>query len=238
MGVSPACDFCYAETLMDTRYGRVQWGHRKTDFGPPPSVGTRSRTSKAYWRQPHTWNRHHAMFKAKHGHRQRVFCASLSDVFDNQVPTEWQSDLWGTIEQTPELDWLLLTKRPENIRKLIPPSWGREMPDNVWLGTTAEDQKHYDLRWPILRDAPAARVKFISYEPALGPLQLFGEAPYPDWFIAGGESGKNFRSVDSDCFRQVKYGCEYHGIAFFMKQMPGLVPIPDDLMLRQFPRAA
>jgi protein gp37 len=65
-----------------------------------------------------------------------VFCASLADVFDNRVPKEWRLDLWHLITQTPELDWLLLTKRPENIAKMIPWRAGGEPWSNVWLGTT------------------------------------------------------------------------------------------------------
>jgi protein gp37 len=93
-----------------------------------------------------------------------VFCASLADVFDNAVPVSWRADLFDLIRHTPELDWLLLTKRPQNIAKMLPSGWGDGW-SNVWLGTTAEDQERYDQRWPQLYRAPAA-VKFISYEPA------------------------------------------------------------------------
>ncbi len=139
------------------------------------------------------------------------------------------------IRETPRLDWLLLTKRPQNIRKMLPASWG-DATDwaNVWLGTTCEEQKAYDERWPILREIPAT-VRFISYEPAIAPLQLFGEPPYPDWFICGGETGKGWRGMHPNWARQVKSGCEYHGLAFFMKQMANSAPIPPELLLRQFP---
>ena len=96
-----------------------------------------------------------------------MFCASLADVFDNAVPGGWRADLLHLIRKTPELDWLLLTKRPQNIRKTLPAEWGDGWP-NVWLGTTAEDQERYDQRWPHLHRARAA-VKFISYEPAIRP---------------------------------------------------------------------
>src|SRR3954471_10631098 len=82
--VSAGCDNCYAETLMDKRYHRVQWGPH----------GERKRTSVAYWRQPVMWNRHHAAFQAEHGRRQRVFCASLADIFDNQAPDGARMDLF------------------------------------------------------------------------------------------------------------------------------------------------
>lgn len=236
MKVSAGCDLCYAEDLMDTRYGRVEWGQRKTE-NTKPTVGTRSRTSPAYWRQPYTWDKHFAAFQAKHGRRQKVFCASLADVFDNQVPCEWREDLWCTIEATPNLDWLLLTKRPENIPDLIVPSWGRGLPSNIWLGTTAEDQENYDRRWPLLRDAPPARVKFISYEPALGPVQIsIDHKSVPNWIICGGESGKKHRDMPDAWAYSMQDQCESLDIPFFMKQMAGRKPIPDDLMLRQFPR--
>jgi protein gp37 len=153
--VSPGCDHCYEEAMMDHRYGRVQWGPR----------GQRSRTSEVNWRQPLKWARQ------AHERRPRVFCASLADIFDNKVPKEWRDDLWALIAQTSGLDWMLLTKRPENIRKMLRNSWPW---DHVWLGTTMEDQEHYDHRWRVLSNIPAA-IRF-SYEPALGPLRLNGRS--------------------------------------------------------------
>jgi protein gp37 len=217
--VSPGCDHCYAEALMDTRYGKVTWGPH----------GERKRTSEANWKLPLRWARQ------ANETRPRVFCASLADVFDNQVPREWRADLFALIEQTPELDWLLLTKRPENIRKMLPTDWGNGY-DNVWLGATCEDQKNYDRRWPVLKSVPA-RVRFISYEPAIGSLRLENfEAP--NWIICGGESGKETRYMDPLWAEDLKEQCEDLGVAFFMKQMTDKKPIPDHLLLRQFPRAA
>ena len=129
-----------------------------------------------------------------HSRRQRVFCASLADWLDNKAPPAWRADLLTLIDATPALDWLLLTKRPENARKLVPDAWwGRP---NVWFGTTAEDQAHYERRWPIAAKIPA-RVRFVSYEPAIGPLDIRRcGAPYPDWIIYGGESGKGARPAE------------------------------------------
>src|SRR5690242_18927228 len=131
--VSPGCDHCYAETMMDHRYHRVEWGPH----------GKRVRTSETNWRKPVQW----AKRGRDSGARARVFCASLADVFDNKVDRGWRVDLFNLIKETPELDWLLLTKRPENCEKMLPSDWGNGYP-NVWLGTTAEDQQHYDHRWP------------------------------------------------------------------------------------------
>lgn len=223
--VSPGCDHCYAEA-MSNRYGWTEWGPH----------GERKRTSAANWRKPLVW----AKAARATGERPRVFCASLADVFDNQAPAVWRSDLFDLIGETPELDWLLLTKRPENAMRMIHDAIGiRDWPwRNVWLGTTAEDRAHYDRRWGRLREIPA-RVRFISYEPAIGPLNRphdWDLNDKPDWIICGGESGPGARMMDPKWARDVRDGCARSGIAFFMKQMTGKKPIPPDLMVRQFPR--
>lgn len=231
MKVSEGCRNCYAETMMDKRYKRVEWGQMKTEE-TAPSVGTRVRTSKANWRHPVIWDRHHAAFQAANGHRQRVFCSSLADVFDNQVPEEWRTDLYNLIVETPNLDWLLLTKRPENIARMM-----TGIPRNVWLGTTCEDQAAYDKRWPILRAIPAA-VRFISYEPALSDIWLSGDDEQPDWIICGGESGTGYRDMPFEWAAHMMVQCEALGIPFFMKQMAGKKPVPPVLMAREFPVGA
>lgn len=218
--VSPGCDNCYAETLMDHRYHKVQWGPH----------GERKRTSPANWHMPIKWARQAA---AAGGERPRVFCASLGDWLDNQVPSSWRSDLAELIEQTPQLDWLLLTKRPENWGKHAP--WhDHDVPENVWLGVTAEDQPHFDARWHHIRDIKA-RVHFVSYEPALGKLSM-PRTKTPNWVICGGESGANARMMDPAWARNLRDECAAEGIAFFMKQMTGKRPIPEDLMVREFPQ--
>lgn len=199
--VSPGCDHCYAEALMDTRWGKVEWGPH----------GERKRTSDANWKLPLRW----AKAARGSGPRPRVFCASLADVFDNQVPAEWRSDLFALIEDTPELDWLLLTKRPENISKMLWPKWDHALPRNIWLGITAENQESFDRRWRILRDLPAA-VTFVSMEPLLGPI--FFRPAKPDWIICGGESGHGARMMDPSWVRDLRDQCAQQGTAFFFKQ--------------------
>lgn len=219
--VSPGCDHCYAES-MSNRYGWTEWGPH----------GQRIRTSNANWKQPVKWNRE----AEAAGVRKRVFCASLADVFDNQAEEEWRLELWNLIALTPSLDWLLLTKRPENISSMLPRWWEKfGLADHVWLGTTCEDQERYNRRWPILAQIPA-KVRFISYEPALERLRI-GETFQPDWIICGGESGPGARHMHPDWARDVRDDCAKLGVAFFMKQMTGKKPIPDDLMVRQFPKA-
>lgn len=221
--VSPGCDHCYAEALMDTRYHKVQWGPH----------GERKRTSAANWKLPLRW----AKAARGNGKRPRVFCASLADWLDNQVPQQWRVDLAKLIVATPELDWLLLTKRIENFAKLSP--WGSDIPfpANVWLGATAEDQDNFDRRWHILSKIPAT-VRFISYEPAIGILSDISAdngVTAPEWLICGGESGHGARMMDPKWARCAKALCDFHGTAFFMKQMTGKAAIPEDLMLREFP---
>jgi len=221
--VSAGCDNCYAETLMDKRYHKVQWGPH----------GERKRTSAANWKLPLRW----AKAARTTGTRPKVFCSSLADVFDNKSPLGARGDLFRLIEATPELDWLLLTKRPENISDMIDDGgWYRGFPPNVWLGTTCEDQAAYDRRWPILANFNV-RVRFISYEPAIGPLTILKHQEKPDWLICGGESGTGYRAMPESWAENVKEECDEHFVPFFMKQMAGLKPIPDDLMVRQFPPA-
>ena len=219
--VSIGCDHCYAETMMDHRFHKVQWGPH----------GQRKRTSVTNWGLPFKWAREAAL----RGKSARVFCASLADVFDNKVDPVWRADLFDLIRMTPELDWQLLTKRPENIRKMLPSDWGDGYA-NVWLGTTAENQKYYDHRWPILRAIPA-KVHFISYEPALGPLQIEADAggAHPDWIICGGESGAGARYMKPRWARKLRDECQRLDVSFFMKQMTGAKLPPKRLLVRQFP---
>jgi protein gp37 len=203
--VSPGCDHCYAES-WSKRSGLVKWGN-----------SPRRRTSEAYWRAPLKWQAGAAAFQAQHGRRQRVFCASLADVFDNQADTKWRVDLFALIAATPSLDWLLLTKRPQNIKKMLPGDWGNHGRHNVWLGTTAEDQARYDQRWPILGKIPAS-VRFISYEPAIGAVRLRESAVQPDWLISGGESGHGARPMNPQWARDIVSDCNRLGVAPFHKQ--------------------
>ncbi len=218
--VSPGCDHCYAEALMDKRLGRVQWGPH----------GDRIRTSPSNWTKPRQWAKEAAQADA----RPRVFCASLADWLDNRVPIAWRDDLATLIDATPELDWLLLTKRPENLNRFLPWRAPRHPPRNVWLGITAEDQEHFDERYPILADMPAT-VHFISYEPALGPLSIRDAYPVPGWIICGGESGARARYMEPKWAGALLDECATAQVPFFMKQMTGKRPIPETLLVRQFP---
>lgn len=204
-----ACDFCYAEKWAK-RSGMVRWGNHD-----------RRRTSEAYWRGPLKWNEHATAFQARTGHRQRVFCASLADVFDNQADPRWRSDLWRLIRECSHLDWQLLTKRPQNIAKMLPQDWGSGGYANVWLGITAEDAKAYQQRGKYLFAVPAA-VHFVSYEPAMGPIGSLSIGDQtPDWLIIGGESGvalDRTRPTKPEWVREAIIECQRVGTAPFLKQ--------------------
>lgn len=231
--VSPACSACYAEA----------WAKRTGH--PELWTGERRRTAVANWAKPHKWNREVGVdfLEGMRPSRPRVFTNSLADFFDNQVPVQWRREAWHVIDQTPNLDWLILTKRPQNIMKMLPDPdagyskpWGNGWP-NVWLGMTAENQEEYDRRSNHLYKVPAA-VRFISYEPALGPLVVDLDAPL-DLLICGGESGPHARQMDLAWARAARDQCKRQGIFYFFKQMGGkrkpFPPIPDDLMVREMP---
>lgn len=261
--VGPGCDHCYAELLDRNRFSHtlgpwtgdvprtqqrvIHWG-----AGAP-----RHRTSVANWRLPVKWNR----MAAASGEPWRVFCASLADVFDNEVPVAWRMELFDLIRRTPALTWMLLTKRIGNAEAMLPGGWyaGGEAPfgpfANVWLGITVVNQEEADRDIPKLLAIPA-RVRWLSCEPLLGwldlrrylvPLSAGKPAPRVDWVIVGGESGKAARPMDLNWAREIRNDCLSHGVPLFVKQMgsgsgfkdrAGANPAewPDEYRIREFPR--
>lgn len=222
--VSPGCQHCYAEAYA-RRYGKAEWGPH----------AQRVRTSDAYWRKPLTWNR-----KAEQeGRRAKVFCASLADVFeDKAVLDAWRYDLFLLIEQTPNLDWLLLTKRPENVATIIERHYRQgvgsffERNPHVWVGTSVENQEQADKRIPELLEVPA-KVRFLSMEPLLGPVDLswglmpqfaaddFRHEPWRngvEWVIVGGESGPHARPMRESWVLSIAGQCKAAEVPFFFKQ--------------------
>lgn len=239
--VSPGCAHCYAETL-NKRMGWAEWG----------KGGKRKKTGRENWKKPLQWNHTaHLRYEKGDGKRPRVFCASLADWLDEEVPWSWRMDLYDLICATPYLDWLLLTKRPERfdaaMREMAgartSAGWwadGREgcVPENVWVGTSVEDQKRADERIPALLDIPA-KVRFLSCEPLLGPLDLSGffGGPYVglpgdvvvpnynfgiDWVIVGGESGPGARPMEREWVGDLRRQCDAASVAFFFKQWGGV----------------
>lgn len=203
--VSAACDHCYAETWARRTGQEHLW------------QGERRRTTSSNWEKPIKWDRE----AAAAGERHLVFCASLADVFDNQVPTRWRDDMWHRIQQTPHLIWLLLTKRPQNIVRFSPERWFTDgIPRNVWLGTTVENQEEADRRIPHLVQCPA-RVRFLSCEPLQGPVMIRRWLRKLEWVIAGGESGAHYRPVDPAWFRDLRDQCADYSVPFLFKQWEG-----------------
>jgi protein gp37 len=248
--VGPGCDNCYAEREFDHRHHRAKWGAGQE----------RIRTSPHNWKLPMRWNA--KPFYECHGcgwrgddptkrprcptcdmthmlkpARRRVFCASLADVFDNEVPAQWRADLFALIAKTPNLDWLLLTKRIGNVGRMIPDRWSVTLPPNVWIGATIVNQEEADRDIPKLLAVKAA-VRFVSMEPLLGPVDLGGllhRCPTHDfgggfciqdcgdwqrlhWVIVGGESGPKARPMNPDWVRGLRDQCAAAGVPFLFKQ--------------------
>lgn len=273
--VAAGCQHCYAEELMDHRYGKVKWGPN----------GTRVITSPSNWAKPLKWNRD----AERAGVRARVFCASLADVFESwgkQITThdgrivgvcsrchkfntimhrsEWDAgepewfcrladggcgeqqhlraatmkdvrrELFALIDATPNLDWLLLTKRPENIQRMwelpaLHPGAIGSYRKNVWIGTSVAVQADADANIPeLLKCRDLSPVLFLSMEPLLGPVNITrlgddGRFASPgvdglDWVIVGGESGHEARPMNPQWARDIRDQCQAAGVPFHFKQ--------------------
>lgn len=213
--VSDGCLHCYAET-SSKRWGHDLWG----------KTAARRQFGDKHWDEPLKWD---AAAQAA-GVPALVFCASMADVFeDHDEVVEARERLWELISRTPWLRWQLLTKRPENVRHMVPWWWlggykvASDWPLNVWIGTTIEHQKAADERLPILAELPAP-VRFVSCEPLLGPVDL---TPFlarsVDWVIVGGESGAGCRPMHPTWARSLVIQSEAAGVPVFFKQMGGNV---------------
>lgn len=256
------CDNCYAAAQDKFRRWTPEgWG------------GPRKRTSEATWNQPVLWNKQPFVACAQCGYRcelrnfragpheftmcprcassdycdarRRVFCASLADVFDNQVPPEWRAELFALIAATPNLDWLLLTKRIGNALTMLPCDFNPERYPHVAIGATVVNQEEADRDIPKLL-VINARVRFLSMEPLLGPVDLdnikyragmdgwlsaFNDGAWPelgcvDWVIAGGESGHSARPAHPDWVRSLRDQCAAAGVPFLFKQWGEWAPHP------------
>lgn len=219
--VSAGCQNCYAE---HNTFPRMRRALGQELWGPDAK---RQITSDAYWKKPLTWNR-----KAeKEGVRRRVFCGSLCDVFEDRDDlAKARSCLFWLIAETPSLDWLLLTKRPQHVGRLF--NLNNALPPNVWLGVTCENQQAADERIPILLQIPAA-VRFLSCEPLLEHIDLsrwinpvaqtFGTLHQPPnalhLVIVGGESGAQARPCNVTWIRSIRDQCLAAVVACFIKQL-------------------
>jgi protein gp37 len=225
--VTDACKFCYAEEFVGTRLKKMGklWG---------PNAD-RHKTANSTWEMPRRWNRIASKLKERH----KVFCASLADVFeDNDKVTEYREELWQLIRETPWLDWLILTKRPENIKRFLPEDWGTGY-HNVWLGASVGSEKDEEMIRQLIR-IPAV-VRFLSLEPLLGPVDITeilmdGQLHNPlsgvsdisyqgyykiDWVIVGGESGlkKNARPCNIQWILNIVNDCKKYNVPVLVKQL-------------------
>lgn len=237
--ISPGCANCYALNTTPSRVLRSR-GHETWGRG-----AKRARTGEGSWKKPLAWN-----LRGHHGRedgRIRVF-PSLCDWLDEEVPIEWLADFLNLICDTPNLDWLLLTKRPENFenrlfatmnsriitdeaikvaggwlyRYLKPDGTAPgDAPKNVWIGTSVENEVMADKRIPLLARIPA-RVRFLSVEPMLGPVRMFdypNHMPHIDWVIFGGESGPKARPCHIGWIRDGLKQCHAVDVPAFVKQL-------------------
>lgn len=246
--VGPGCDNCFARAI-DRRTGGDHWGPGKP----------RRRTSDTYWEDIRRWNRRCERL----GIRERILCPTMSDWADNEVPDEWRMELFAMIRETPNLDWLLITKRVSNIPRMLPPDWGSGYP-NVWLLLTVCNQPEANRDIPRFLRIPAV-IHGLSVEPLLGPLNLRDillpdggridalrgidtahQCHYTgklDLIIVGYESGPGARTGDLQWARDLRDQARAAGTDFYMKQMPctysktpaDFDTFPEDLKIREIP---
>lgn len=246
--VSDGCKNCYAERLADQRYHKGNWGPKGARLEVKSWRTTLNQISK----------------RAKNENRRlKVFCSSMADIFEGpetcggEGSDNWQlicrlrTELWSAIWEHHELDFLILTKRPQNIADFTA-GYSNDhkvgFSDNVWIGTSVEDQKTANERIPHLLKIPAS-VRFLSCEPLIGRVDLTsikeeegvrtnaftGETNFEglecgncysetgiDWVICGGESGHNARPMEPDWVRSLRDQCAAAGVPFFFKQWGGV----------------
>jgi protein gp37 len=205
--ISPGCKNCYAETLTKNRMGLSLWG--------PPAT-TRRQEVKGIHANLRKWNK-----ASDPANPSRVFVGSLMDwAEDHPDADRLRPGMWEAIRQNDRLVYQVLTKRAERIGSLLPPFWG-EICHRIWLGVSIESN---DYAWRadslVCSEGSASRraaVRFVSYEPALGPLDRL-DLDGLDWIIYGGESGPGYRPEDKQWARDMRDRCQANGVAFFHKQ--------------------
>ncbi len=212
--VSAGCKNCYAAALHDKRHRAHQQGKLQNipqyarPFNEIQFLDHRL-DAPLHWRNP-----------------RRIFVNSMSDLFHDEVTDGQIQAVLLICAQAPRHTFQVLTKRPERLADFT-------YPPNVWLGVTVENQEAADTRIPALR-AASASTRFLSCEPLLEPIRLNLDGI--SWVIVGGEkAGQHARRMEPDWARDIQRQCERANVAFFMKQMTNDGPIPDDLMVHQYP---
>jgi protein gp37 len=244
--VHAGCNNCYAE-ILSKRYGKDVWGSERP-----------RRMIKDVWSKFQKFQKEAEKQQTIH----RVFVGSMMDIFEKSMSLvdsygkpliEGESEFWSTgqlrnkffnevIPNSPNLMFLLLTKRPSNINKYIPESWKKNPPKNVMFGTSPVDQETADKL--IVQLSKVNGLRFLSVEPQLEKVDLMIKAndgtdrvllDLVDWVIQGGESGPKKRPFDTDWGRLLRDDCKKKDIPYFFKQIDKIKAIPEDLMIREFP---
>ena len=243
--VHAGCDNCYALALAK-RYGKDVWGNDKP-----------RRLIQNVWKEIEKYQKQ----AEAEGEIHRVFVGSMMDIFEKPMPlvdhkgipySETESEFWNTgqlrdkffnevVPNSPNLMFLLLSKRPSNINKYIPESWKKNPPKNVMFGTSPVNQETADKL--IVQLSKVNGLRFLSVEPQLDKIDMMAKVEgtervlldLVDWVISGGESGHGKRPFDCDWARLIRDDCSTKGVPFFFKQIDKIKAIPDDLMIREFP---
>lgn len=195
--VSAGCAHCYAE-------------RRAKRVGEDFNTIIRSKTTfqdPLKWKEP-----------------RRIFVGHLSDFAHEDVPLIWVDEAWQIMRQANQHTYMILTKRPNELKQLLPDDWGEGYP-RIQIGVTVEND---DEMWRLVAlEGIKAVVRFVSCEPLLGPLDIYSFSPTLSWCIVGGESGPNFRPMKDEWARDIRDQCVDAGIPFFFKQYSGLHPKKD-----------
>lgn len=236
--VHAGCDNCYAETLAN-RYGGKIWG---------PDAPRKA--TKGVWGEFMRWQ----AIAASWGEVHRVFVGSMMDIFEKPMPVvDWNGNpmvynagapldtsalrdrfFETVVPACPNLMFLLLTKRPSNINRMIPEAWRESPPDNVMFGTSPVDPATFKTLVDQLKKVKGRR--FLSIEPQLERIiPTYEQLSGIDWVIQGGESGPKRRPFNTDWAREMRDICAVQGVPYFFKQVDKVLPIPEDLMVREFP---
>jgi len=235
--ISPGCKNCYAERMAKRLAGR---------FGYPKEDPFKVTLHEKRLDEPLKWKK-----------PKMIFVCSMGDLFHRHVSYDFISRVWDTIFDCPQHTFLILTKRPDTMANFL--MWLHHVKSrnidygNIWVGVSVENQQQADVRIPYLLECDIA-TKFVSCEPLLSCIDLtrwFGTSfqpwhwidkkkaedyPLLDWVIAGGESGPGKRPVDISCLTSLKNQCKDGKVPFFMKQIDKVQKIPEDLMIREYPK--
>ncbi len=212
--VSSGCDNCYAATIARNRLAENYKARS-------PVVATPKNRADPFavrlWperlEQPQRWRS-----------QRLIFVNSMSDLFHADLPDEFLRRVFKVMLEVDRHIYQILTKRPARARRFWENNQdlfdARPLPKHIWIGTSVENQE-VDYRIRHLKDVPA-KLRFISCEPLLGPLEL--ELDAIDWVIVGGESGNGYRPMDLDWARSIRDQCLAEDVPFFFKQVGGFTP--------------